>query len=131
MRISKNSNKKKERQFAWLIAGVIICVCAYRYYYAREVYIYWLAGAFALLVLAMWRPSSLSFPMMIWEKIGYYLALINTTLLLTIIYFLIFLPLGLLFRITGRDLLGIKLSKKKSSYWEVRENPPVSLKHQF
>jgi cytochrome b subunit of formate dehydrogenase len=131
MRNRKNSNQKKERQFAWLIAGVIICVCAYRYYNAGEVHLYWLAGAFALVLIAIWRPSSLSFPLMIWEKIGYYLALINTTLLLTIIYFLIFLPLGLLFRLTGRDLLGIKLSKKKSSYWEVRDNPPASLKHQF
>ena len=131
MSMTKNSNQKKERHFAWLIAGVIICVCAYRYYNTHEVHIYWLAGAFALLILAMWRPSSLSFPLMIWEKTGYYLALINTILLLTIIYFLIFLPLGLLFRLTGKDLLGIKLSKNKSSYWEVRDNPPSSLKHQF
>lgn len=122
---------QKERQFGCLIAGVIIAVCLYRYLKAGHVAVYLPGFAASLLLLTLIRPSSLIYPLFLWEKLGYYLALVNTVLLLTVIYFLIFLPLALLFRLTGRDLLGIRMNKTKTSYWETREKVPVSFKQQF
>lgn len=126
-----NNNYQKERQFGWLIAWVITAVCIYRYVKAGDIAAYALVVAAGLLIISLVRPSMLAYPLFLWEKLGYYLALVNTVLLLSIIYFLIFLPLSLLFRLTARDLLGIRMNKAKTSYWETRERSPASLKHQF
>lgn len=43
--------------------------------------------------------------------------------LLATIYYLMFTPLGLLFRLVGRDQLGKKLEPQRPSYWHDRGPP--------
>lgn len=40
---------------------------------------------------------------------------------LFIFFFLVFTPFAFIFRITGRDLIKLKLNKKSSSYWSKNE----------
>ena len=51
-------------------------------------------------------------------------------LVLSIVYFIVITPIGLLLRIFGKDLLGIKFLKKKS-YWIKRDKDLGSMKNQF
>ncbi len=44
-------------------------------------------------------------------------------LAMLIIYFGIFLPLGLIFRIIRRDALQLRLDRSKESYWEAKKQP--------
>jgi len=39
------------------------------------------------------------------------------------IYFGLFLPLSLAFRVTGRDALQLKRLKSSSSYWQEKKQP--------
>ncbi|MEM7476533.1 MAG: hypothetical protein AAF483_16215 [Planctomycetota bacterium] len=39
------------------------------------------------------------------------------------IYFLVFLPLGLVMRMAGRDALQLRIKKETSSYWETKKKP--------
>lgn len=50
--------------------------------------------------------------------------------LLAIFYFLLLTPLGLLFRLMGRDVLGRKFDSTVESYWVIRR-PPDSLDRYF
>ena len=43
------------------------------------------------------------------------------TLLLSIVYILVFIPIGLVFRITGKDPLSRKWDSSASSYWLLRK----------
>ena len=52
----------------------------------------------------------------IWIKFGELLGKVIAPLVLSIIYFIVITPIGLLLRIFGKDLLGTKLLDKKS-YW--------------
>lgn len=45
---------------------------------------------------------------------------INTRLLLGLIYYLIFLPIGVVLRILRKDLLDRKFDKERGSYWFLR-----------
>ena len=51
-------------------------------------------------------------------------------LVLSIVYFIVITPIGLLLRIFGKDLLGIKFLEKKS-YWIKRDKDLGSMKNQF
>lgn len=47
-----------------------------------------------------------------------------------LIYFGMFLPLGVLFRILGRDGLGRRVKSRADSYW-VKRAAPASVKHYY
>ena len=49
------------------------------------------------------------------------MAWINTRLILFIVFYLIFTPLGLVMRLFGADLLERKIDKRKDSYWLKKE----------
>jgi hypothetical protein len=42
---------------------------------------------------------------------------------MAIFYFLLLTPLGLLFRLMGRDALGRKFDSNTNSYWIARRSP--------
>ncbi len=67
-----------------------------------------------------------------WMFLGMSLGIIVSPIIMGIIFFLIFTPIGVLMRIFGRDELHLQ-QKHKSSYWINREDndQPNSLKFQF
>jgi len=66
------------------------------------------------------------------EAIGHWMGIVNTYILLTLIYFTLFIPVSLLFKITGKDNLKLKRDKRVSTYW-VEKTPQneSSMKNQF
>lgn len=50
---------------------------------------------------------------------------------LVVLFALVFVPLGLIFRIIGRNVLGARLDKENDSYLISRQKQPVSMKNQF
>ena len=68
----------------------------------------------------------------LWMSLGLILGVIISPIIMGMIFFIIFTPVGILMRLFGRDELGLKL-KKKSSYWIKREdsNQSNSFKYQF
>ena len=53
---------------------------------------------------------------------------VMTRLVLTLLFFLVFTPYGLLFRIAGKDLLDRKLHPEKTSYWNRFDDAPYDPK---
>lgn len=57
----------------------------------------------------------------LWMRFAHLLAVVNTTILLTIIYIVIIGPVGLVMRIVGKDPLDRKW-RADGSYWRMRES---------
>jgi len=68
-------------------------------------------------------PSHLRPLYSVWLKIGHTLGRIVTTLMLTLAYYLVITPSGLLKRLFGGRPLPLKPDKSVSSYWVVRTEP--------
>ena len=69
----------------------------------------------------------------LWMRFGFTLGLIINPIVLGIIFFLIFTPIGLLMRLFKRDELRIKI-KKRDSHWKLRSEKDVNVdlfKQQF
>jgi len=77
-------------------------------------------------VSALVMPNSLKTIYIIWMKLAFFLSWINTRLILFIIFYLVFTPMGLVIRLFGIDLLDRKIEKKRQSYWKKREKIPFS-----
>ena len=54
------------------------------------------------------------------------LGFVVSHVLLTLFFFLIMLPIGLIARLAGKDFLSLKLDRAAKSYWIKRTNAPKS-----
>jgi hypothetical protein len=69
-----------------------------------------------------------------WMRLAFILSWINTGLILFIIFYLIFTPIGLGMRLFGADLLDKKIDKNKESYWKEKKKKgfsPLDYEKQF
>ena len=68
----------------------------------------------------------------LWMKFGILLGMIISPIIMGIIFFVIFTPIAILMRLSGRDELRLRLKKKKT-HWINREPLKVfdSFKKQF
>jgi len=85
-------------------------------------------------ILALAAPLLLKPIYIFWMKLAFILGWFNTRLILFIIFYLIFTPIGLGMKLLGIDLLDRKIEKKKISYWikkEITVFNPLNYQRQF
>ena len=56
-----------------------------------------------------------------WIKFGELLGVIISPLIMGLVYFLVVLPIGILMRVLGKDLLSLKFNKNIETYWNKKE----------
>jgi hypothetical protein len=69
-----------------------------------------------------------------WTRLGLILFKVVNPVVLGLIYLTTIVPIGVFMRLTGRDLLDLKLDRQAASYWVVREPPgppPDTMIRQF
>jgi hypothetical protein len=81
-----------------------------------------LAGVLA--TLALIAPTTLQPVYIGWMKFGNVMNWINTRLILGILFYGMFLPIGLVMRVLGKDPMRRKLDKTQPSYRVESENDP-------
>jgi hypothetical protein len=95
----------------------------------------WLAGlALAFLLVALVRAALLAPLNKLWTRFGLLLASIVNPIVLGLLFFVVFTPIGLLARLLGKDFLALRRKPQAQSYWIARTPPgpePASMKDQF
>ena len=86
--------------------------------------------ALIFLVLGILNSKILSPLNKIWFKFGILLGKLISPLIMSIIYFLVVTPTGILVRLFKKDLLNLKKNNNKT-YWIERDNKNNSMKNQF
>ncbi|WP_394909300.1 SxtJ family membrane protein [uncultured Helicobacter sp.] len=67
----------------------------------------------------------------LWIVLGEGIGFVISRSILAILFFGIFTPVALVFRLIGRDVLAQKPNKSAPSYFKVRAQQPQSMKNQF
>tara|TARA_Y100000590_G_scaffold248809_1_gene279566 strand:+ start:3106 stop:3495 length:390 start_codon:yes stop_codon:yes gene_type:complete len=67
----------------------------------------------------------------IWNRFGLLLSYIVTPIIITIIYYVIVVPIGLALQLFSKNYLDIKKDSKKYSYWISKTDEKFSFKDQF
>jgi hypothetical protein len=89
---------------------------------------FWAVGGAALILSLAW-PTGLKPVYRFFMWLADKLAWINSRIILTVVYFLIFSPIGLFFRLIRKDLLDQKIDPETESYWQKRDDPEFDPKH--
>tara|TARA_A100001015_G_C14941274_1_gene692643 strand:+ start:298 stop:678 length:381 start_codon:yes stop_codon:yes gene_type:complete len=66
-----------------------------------------------------------------WIKLGEVLGKIIAPVVMLAIFLFVVTPMSFLVKLIGKDLLGLKFSKKINSYWIKRKNKLGPMKNQF
>ncbi len=85
-------------------------------------------------ISALAMPVLLKPVYLLWMRLAYILSWINTRLILFIMFYIVFTPIGIGMRLFGADLLDRKIARDKGSYWlrkEKRDFNPVDYERQF
>ena len=103
---------------------VIGCACGLIYAYMAwrgAAHPAWLIVAMFFAVVALTVPRTLLPLLKLWMKLGGLMHLVVSPVLLTLFYFGVVTPIGLLIRLFGKDLLHLKPNTE--TYW-IHRNPP-------
>ena len=76
-----------------------------------------------LAILAFVRPQALRWPFIAATLFTLPIGLVVGELILAIIYFALFLPVALVFRLMGRDALDRGIDRSAKSYWQPKTQP--------
>ena len=66
-----------------------------------------------------------------WIKFGEILGALIAPIIMGLVYFVVLTPISLIVRTFGKDLIGLKFSKKQDTYWIKRKKIPGPMNKQF
>jgi hypothetical protein len=130
-----------DRGFGLTVGGILLAIAAIR----TGLHLWdgtvpaWFEGALAGtgLLLAMFGLAAharLAPLNRAWTRLGLVLFKVVNPVVLGVIYLSTIVPIGVIMRLMGRDLLKLKLDRGAASYWVVREPPgppPETMTRQF
>ena len=116
-----DTSTKALRSFSWVVGGVLLFIAAVVWWrndwtVTTATYILGGVGA-ALIVLGLTAPALLKPIYRVWMALAVVLGFIMTRVILTITYYLIITPIGLLLRLFGKDPMQRRLDPEAPSYW--------------
>jgi hypothetical protein len=118
----KHDATKQAVRFAWILLvllGALAAFSAWREHWIRA----GIVAAFAVAAPALAhlaRPAWMAF-FARWMKFAEVLGLISTTIILSIFFFLILTPVGLVARLFRKDPLDLDWKRRRQTYWVDRE----------
>ncbi|MDA9029408.1 SxtJ family membrane protein [Candidatus Pseudothioglobus singularis] len=119
------------KSFGIVFSIVFLIVSLYPLTNFKSISIWALIVSIIFLLLAFLAPKILTLPNKLWFKFGVLLGSIIAPIVMAFVYFTTVLPIGLILRLLGKDILNQKLDKKSKSYWIERKEPIGSMKNQF
>jgi membrane-bound ClpP family serine protease len=97
-----SSSKKKQRQLCWLITLILAIFLVYDFVFFKPTNQFVIASVsiiFLLSGIAKFYPKLMHYPLLIWMLFGQILGEITSTIILGLVYFVLFFPITLFIRI--------------------------------
>ncbi len=103
----------RERQFGRSVGAVLVLIAAWLGWRGGlGAAAPWAVTGSLLVVLGTWWPSVLKPLSDLWWAIAAVLGYVNTRIILTILFVVIFVPMGLVWRLTRRDPLRLQRDRQ-------------------
>ena len=115
---------KKLRQFS----GLMFVVSSALLYYLYPHIGFWFGAFivfFVIFLQGIFKPKSLKTTHKLWMGLAFFMGWFVSRFLLTLIYFIILTPIGLLTRLFGKVFIETGFKTNSDSYWNKRVNPKI------
>jgi hypothetical protein len=105
------------RKFGLVVGGVFALLALWFWWRGKLFYPYLAAPAVALMFLGLVWPRALKHVYIGWMAMAFVLGTVVSTVLLTVFYFVVVTPVGLIARAVGQDFLSLRIQREARSYW--------------
>ena len=116
------TGKKDLRSFGFTIGIILLLVAAFLFYREKESFQTFLYIAGVFIGLALILPSMLKPIYIVWMTFAVILGWFMTRVILSLLFYVIITPIGLVLRIFGKDFLELKKQAVQGSYWNQRDS---------
>lgn len=123
--------KKQSRAFGILFSLLFLLLSLYLYLNKIDNYFIYFIIALLFLGLAIFSPLSLRILNFLWRRLGIFLGIIISPVILSIIYFILFTLTKIFLIFFRKDLLDLKKNNNENTYWKVRSSPLNNMTDQF
>ena len=116
------TGKKDLRSFGVIIGIILLLIAGFLFYKEKEsfqIFLY-IAGSFigfGLIIPIILKPIYI-----VWMTFAVVLGWFMTRVILSLLFYVIITPIGLVMRTFGKDFLDIKKQAVKGSYWNQRDS---------
>ena len=111
------------RSFGWTFSGIFLAVGVYGLWRGGAVLSWLLLAAVVMAAVTVSRETWLTPLNRAWMSLGLLLGRVVNPLVLGVIFFGIFTPVGLAMRVWGRDAMARRFEPDMKSYWLKRDPP--------
>lgn len=126
--IIKNENNQEFRKFGLTIGIFLVALSIFLLWRGVDSYLYIFSIGLFLTLFGLVKPKFLRPIYILWMMFALILAHIITRVILTIIFIILFTPIGLILRFLRKDILNEKYDRHTESYWIKREEVPFDPK---
>ena len=129
----ENEKLPSNQKFGVFFTFVFAVTATYFYYTWNITWAYaFIAISLSFLIITLVKSDVLLPLNKLWMRFGFFLGIIVSPIVLGLIFFGMFTPISMLMRLSGRDELKLKFTRK-SSHWISRAEPIKSetFKNQF
>jgi len=125
-----NFKTSSNRSFGIVFFVVFLTISLFPLINEGNLRIWSLIISIIFLILGLINSNILTPLNKIWFKFGVILGQIVSPIVMSIIFFLVVTPIGILMRILKKDLLNLKINGNKS-YWIKKSEPKSKMRNQF
>ena len=128
------TSERDLRKFGLLVGGVLAVLGLLFLIRHKAHYPYFLIPGVVLVVSGAMFPRALRTIYIAWMSVAVVLGFVMAHVILTVFFFLVITPIGLLARLFGKDFLGLKLDRQAATYWirrEQKSKTPANYEQQF
>jgi hypothetical protein len=131
MIINIRPDQPSEKSFGIVFSIVFFLIGVYLFLKGSRIYVLVFYFSILFIFLAYVAPKFLSYPNWLWFKFGLILGVVVSPVIIGFVYFSTVVPIGLIMKLIGKDLLNQKLDKKSKTYWQTKEAPTSTMQDQF
>ncbi len=130
MKTSSNIKKKDNIIFGLIFFFFFLIISFYPLISGGVVRIWSVTLSLIFLIITIIRPNLFKYLNRFWIKFGMLLGKIISPIVMSLVFFFVVTPIGILVRILKKDVMALKRGAS-SSYWINRKDKIQSMKKQF
>ena len=116
------SEKSDLRNFGIIVGIILLIISGFLFWKEKESFQIFLAIGITLFLTAIVIPVVLKPVYWMWMIFAIILGWIMTRVILSLLFYVIFTPIGLTLRFFGKQFLELRWDKSKDSYWNFKTN---------
>lgn len=109
-------------KFSRVMSAAFLIVAFFLWYYDKNSFQYFIIISVLFFIIGLFAPTLLKAVYKLWMTLAVILGWFMTRVILSILYYIVVTPIGLIAKLFGKNFIEKNFNRKKTTYWNYRNN---------